>query len=33
MEDKLSVAAVKTAQDLEAIKQTLKLFNDRISKL
>lgn len=33
MEDKLNVSAIKNAQDLDAVKQTLKLFNDRISKL
>jgi len=33
MEDKLNASAAKTTQDLDAIKHTLKLFNDRISKL
>lgn len=33
MEDKLNASATKNAQDLDAIKHTLKLFNDRISKL
>lgn len=33
MEDKLNASTIKTSQDLDTIKQTLKLFNDRISKL
>lgn len=33
MEDKMNASATKNAQDLDAIKHTLKLFNDRISKL
>jgi hypothetical protein len=33
MENRFSASAIKTAQDLDAVKQTLKLFNDRITKL
>lgn len=33
MEDRLNGTTIKAAQDLESVKQTLKLFNDRLNKL
>jgi predicted nucleic acid-binding Zn-ribbon protein len=33
LEDKINVSGHKTAQDIDALKNTMRQFNDRLSKL